>query len=346
MQDNTAWRVGVYWDELAARPDQLRRVAEATGAEPVICQEGTAPPDVEVLVGGDLPDTVPRETPHLRLVQLSSAGANQLENHPLWRGDVPIATASGVHGVQIPEHVLMLLLALRRHLPRYIAAQRAHVWRHDAVEDDGASIAPGELYGLTLGLVGYGHIGRGVAHLARAFGLRVLATSHSATEERPLDIPGVRPFEDPPAVPAPSLEPDLTLPLARLDDLLAASDAVVICAPLTPETEGLFDEARLGRMKPGALLVNIARGKIVVEDALARALTTGRLGGAGLDVTAEEPLAPDSSLWDLPNVIVTPHISGHSDRYVERAVNILLANIDRLRRGEPPVTAVDRDRGY
>jgi len=99
-------------------------------------------------------------------------------------------------------------------------------------------------------------------------------------------------------------------------------------------------------MKPGALLVNIARGKIVVEDALIQALSAGRLGGAGLDVTAEEPLPSDSPLWEMPNVIVTPHVSGISDRYVERAVNILLANIDCLRRGEPPVTAVDRDRGY
>jgi len=346
MQENLPWRMGVYWDELAARPDQLRRIAEATGAEPIIREPGEAAPDVEALVGGDLPDTVPAETPRLRLVQLSSAGSEGLRDHPLWRSDIPIATASGVHGVQIPEHVFMLLLALRRHLPRYLQAQRAHAWRHDAVGDDGASVSPGELYGLTLGLVGYGHVGRGVAHLARAFGMRVLATSHSATQERPLDIPGVRSFEDPPAVPAPALEPDLMLPLARLDLLLALSDAVVVCAPLTKETEGLLDEERLGRMKPGALLVNIARGKIVVEDALARALSTGRLGGAGLDVTAEEPLAPDSPLWELPNVIVTPHISGRSDRYVERAVNILLANIDCLRRGEPPVTAVDRDRGY
>jgi len=346
MQENKPWSVGVYAEELAARPDQLRRIAEATGTEPVIWREGEPAPDVEVLVCGKVPDSVPRETPRLRLLQLVSAGSERLHDHPVWRSDVTIATASGVHGVQIAEHVFMLLLALRRHLPQYIAAQRRHLWRHDAVADGGVSIAPGELYGLTLGLIGYGHIGRGVAHLARAFGMRVLATSYSAHASRPLDIPGVAPFADPPAVPAPSLEPDLTIPLAELDDLLAASDAVVVCAPLTPETEGLLDAARLGRMKHGALLVNIARGKILVEDALARALATGQLGGAGLDVTAEEPLAPDSPLWELPNVIVTPHISGGSERYAERAVNILLANIDCLRRGEPPVTAVDRDRGY
>jgi len=346
MQDNSPLRVGVSAEELVGRPAQLRRIAEATGAEPVIWREGEPAPDIEALVCGKVPDGVPRETPRLRLLQLVSAGSEQLRDHPVWHSDVPIATASGVHGVQIAEHVFMLLLALRRHLPHYSAAQRLHLWRHDAVGDGGVSIAPGELYGLTLGLIGYGHIGRGVAHLARAFGMRVLATSYLAHESRTLDIPGVAPFADPPAVPAPSLEPDLMVPLARLDDLLAVADAVVVCAPLTAETEGLLDATRLARMKRGALLVNIARGKILVEDALARALATGQLGGAGLDVTAEEPLAPDSPLWEAPNVIVTPHISGNSERYAERVVNILLANIDCLRRGEPPVTAVERERGY
>jgi len=346
MQEDNAWRVGVYWDELVGRRDQLRRIAEATGVEPVIWREGEPAPDVEALIASTTPDSVPRDTPHLRLLQLPSAGSEQMRDHPVWRSGIVIATASGVHGVQIPEHVFMLLLALRRHLPQYLNAQRRRLWWHDARADDGVSIAPGELYGLTLGLIGYGHIGRGVAHLARAFGMRVLATSYSVQEDRPLAIPGVAPFTDPPAVPISALEPARMLPMARLDDLLVASDAVVICAPLTAETEGLLDAARLARMKPGALLVNIARGKIVEEDALIQALSTGRLGGAGLDVTAEEPLPSDSPLWEMPNVIVTPHVSGISDRYVERAVNILLANIDCLRRGEPPVTAVDRDRGY
>src|SRR5579875_2153494 len=160
--------------------------------------------------------------------------------------------------------------------------------------------------------------------------MRVLATSPSVGEVSPLSIEGTAPFVDLPAVPPPSLEGDSRLPLARLDDLFAASDAVVICAPLTPETGGLIDEERFNQIKRGALLVNIARGKIVVEEALVRALLDGRLGGAGLDVTAEEPLPPDSPLWEMPNVIITPHISGLSARYVERTVNILLANIASL----------------
>ncbi len=347
MDESVPLRVGVCWDELAARPDELRRVAEASGAEPVMWEKGApAPADIDVLLAASVPDAVPRETPRLRLLQLVSAGAEQLETHPVWRSDVQIATASGVHGVQIAEHVLMLLLALRRHLPQYMAAQRRRLWRHDAVGDEGVSIAPEELYGLTLGLIGYGHIGRGVAHLARAFGMRVLATSASRDAVAPLTIEGASPFADPPAVPAPTLAPDEFVPLARLDDILVQADALVICAPLTRQTEGLIDARALSRLKECALLVNIARGKIVVEDALVRALLDGHLAGAGLDVTAEEPLAADSPLWEMPNVIITPHVSGATPRYAERTVNILLANLDRLRRGEPPLNLVDRARGY
>ena len=202
------------------------------------------------------------------------------------------------------------------------------------------------MYGLTLGLIGYGHIGRGVAHLARAFGMRVLATSTSVRERTPLSIPGVGPFSDPPAIAVPHLLPDERIPQTWLDDLLDTSDVVVICAPLTPQTRGMIDAAALARMKRGTYLINIARGKIVEEAALVQALREGHLAGAGLDVTAEEPLPAESPLWDLPNVIITPHVSGKSDQYVERAVNILLANLERLRRGEPPLNLVDRTQGY
>ncbi len=341
-----ALRVGVYWPGLAGQADQLERIAAAAGTAPVVWNEGAPPPDVEALVGGGAPETVPEGTPRLRLFQSVSAGADWLVDHPLWRSEVILCTASGVHGVQIPEHVMLLLLALRRHLPEYLSAQRRHIWRHDAVGDGGVSIAPRELYGQTLGLVGYGHIGRGVAHLARAFGMRVLAVTPSAKEETPLDLTATAPFVDPPALPRPELGPDLMLPLADLPRLLAASDAVVVCVPLTPQTKGLIDATALGQMKPGALLVNIARGSIIDEDALLRALRDGRLAGAGLDVTTEEPLPASSPLWEMPQVIITPHVSGQSEHYAERAVNILLANLDRLRRGEQLLNVVDRARGY
>jgi phosphoglycerate dehydrogenase-like enzyme len=338
-EDGRLIRVGVCWDDLAASPEQLGRIAAASRADPIIWDGEGPAPDVEVLIADNVPDVIPREVPHLRLLQLISAGVDQLREHPVWRSDVAIATAAGVHGVQIAEHVLMLLLALRRHLPSYLEAQRCHEWTHDRP-------AEGELYGLTLGLIGYGHIGRGVAHLARAFGMRVLATSASVHEAAPLVIPGASPFVDPPAVPLPGQVPDQLLPLTRLDDLLAQSDALVICAALTPQTTGMIDANALAHMKHGSYLVNIARGKIVEEAALVQALRDGRLAGAGLDVTEDEPLPSDHPLWELPNVIITPHISGKTSHYVERTVNVLLANLDRLRRGEAPLTAVDRRRSY
>jgi len=347
----TRLRVGVYWTDLATRPDQLKRIEEATGAPPVVWPEDAAAPpggigEVEVLFGGRVPDDLLTIVPHLRFFQSPSAGVEWLTTHPLWKSDVILATASGVHGVQIAEHTLMLLLALNRSLPAYVAAQRRHRWLHDAVSDAGRDIAPRELYGLTLLLVGYGHIGRGVAHLAKAFGMRVVAVAPSFKEGAVLRVAGVTAFVDEPATPMQHLEPDRMEPLDRLHALLGEADAVVVCAPLTPETEHMIDSTALEKMKNGVLLVNIARGKIIDEDALIKAVRAGRLGGVGLDVTAEEPLPSDSPLWEMPNVIITPHVSGSSAHYVERAVNVFLANLDRLRRDEPLPTAVDRTRGY
>lgn len=342
---NDSMRVGVLWGELARRPDQLERIAQATGTPPVVGRP-EAVPDVEVLVTGGVPDSVPAATPRLRLLQLTSAGVERLHDHPVWRSSIPIATASGVHGVQIAEHVLLLLLALRRRLPGYLTDQRAHRWGHDDARAAGLDSGAVELSGLTLGLIGYGHIGRGVAHLARAFGMRVLATSATAGEDTPLVIPNAAPYVDLPAVPAPTLEPDLLLPRSQLDTVLATADVLVICTALTAQTTHLLDAEALSKMKHGAYLINIARGRIVDEAALIEALRAGHLGGAGLDVTAEEPLPADSPLWDLPTVILTPHVSGRSEHYVERLVNLLLANLDCLRRGVPPLNAVDRQRGY
>jgi phosphoglycerate dehydrogenase-like enzyme len=333
-------RVGILWDALAQRHDLVRRIAETSGAEPIVW-DGTSPaPNVDALISDNTPPSVvPAETPRLRLLQLGFAGVDNLRQHPIWQSEVVVASATGVHGVQIPEHVMLLLLALRRDLPRFIDAQQRHAW-----ED--AWGAPGELRGLTLGLIGFGHIGKGIAHLARAFGMRVLATSLSTRMPEPLSIPGVSPFVDLPAVPPMDQPPDELWPLARLHELLAASDALVICAPLTPATRGMIDAECFRHVKPTAQLINIARGKIVDEQALIQALREGRLAGAGLDVTDEEPLPADSPLWDLPNVIITPHISGNSAQYLDRAVNIFLANLECLRRGERPITAVDRERGY
>jgi phosphoglycerate dehydrogenase-like enzyme len=136
------------------------------------------------------------------------------------------------------------------------------------------------------------------------------------------------------------------LPPSKTRRVLAESDVVIVVLPLTPETEGLLDAEAIAAMKPGAHLVNIARGGIVDEVALAEALREGRLGGAALDVFEQEPLPPTSPLWDTPNLLVTPHVAGLSHDYLARLGEIFFENIRRLERGEPIVNPVDRDRGY
>jgi phosphoglycerate dehydrogenase-like enzyme len=332
--------VAVYWDDLARRPEQLARIARESGTEPLIWDGADPAPDVEVLLAVDVPAIIPRQTPRLRLLQYASAGVEWLVDQPIWHSDVPLATAAGAGAVPMSEHVFMLLLSLMRGARRHAEAQHRHEWNDQPPYAD-------ELYGRTIGLIGYGHVGHAVAHLARAFGMRALATSATVRERAPLAVPGVAPLVDPPANPAAERLPDERLPLAQLDELIAASDILVVCAALTPHSRGLVDARALARLKPGAYLINVSRGRIVDEAAMVEALRDGRLAGAGLDVTIEEPLSADSPLWDLPTVILTPHVStGALDRYVGRVVSILLANLGCVHRGEPPLTAVDRRRGY
>ena len=180
----------------------------------------------------------------------------------------------------------------------------------------------------TIGIIGLGRIGRRVAHLASAFGMRVLATSRSA---RSGDVD--------PAV-------HQLYPLQQLHELLQQCDYVVLAVPLTSETESLIGEAELRAMRPHAYLVNIARGRIIDEQALVRALREGWIGGAGLDVAAEEPLPADSPLYSMPNVILTPHISGVSVHYEQRLAALFADNLQRYRSGQALLNLYDSARGY
>ncbi len=261
--------------------------------------------------------------PRLRWLQLTSAGADRLAENPVFGSGVTITTASGIHGIPIGEYVLGAMLALAKGFPRAMTAQRERAWRQ---------YLPDELHGRTVGIVGLGAIGREVARLAKAFGMRVLACRRSCSypQERLAEVPGV----------------DLLLPVSELRRLLAEADYVVLAVPLTPETRGLIGREELAAMKTGACLVNVARGPVVDEDALLEALRSGHLGGAVLDVFREEPLPSESGLWDLPNVILTPHIAGGTPRYVERAVDLFCDNLRRYVAGQPLRNVVDPRRGY
>ena len=219
-----------------------------------------------------------------------------------------LTNAAGIHAVPLAEHVLLSLLYFWKDVPARRRDQRAHVWERYAGR---------ELRGATVLVVGMGAVGQEVARTCRANGLRVIGVRR-------------RPVADPASVHADAVvHPD------RLLEVLPKADAVVLIAPHTPETEGMIDAAALAAMKPGAVLINIARGQLVDESALAAALASGHLGGAALDVAAVEPLPTESPLWDLPNVFITAHSASTVDTENERLTDLFCDNLRRFLDGAP-----------
>ncbi len=275
-----------------------------------------ASPEAEVLVGWRVPEALVRRATRLRWFHSLAAGVDQML--ALLDPAIRVTTSSGIHAIPMSEHVFGLMLMWSRRIHVAHRNQIGRAW-------DRAAAAGDELHGKTLGVLGLGEIGREVARRAGAFGMRVIGTRRTA--EAVLGVEDVHGPEGTAAV-------------------LAAGDVVVIALPLTRETRGLVGEAALRAMKPGALLVNVGRGEIVDEAALSRALREGWIAGAGLDVYAREPLPADSPLWDLPNVIMTPHVAGDSPRYLDRAAPLLAENVRRYLADEPLRNLVDRARGY
>jgi phosphoglycerate dehydrogenase-like enzyme len=257
----------------------------------------------------------------------------------LGRG-IPLTNSRGVHAIPIAEHVVGMLAALARGFRAAVIEQTTTGMRRERWW--GESEVPEELHGKTLGLYGYGAIGREVARRAGAFGMRVVALRRRA--ERP-------PSWDPEllrAIGLPEEEPrvDRVLGPEDRDRLLEESDALVVTAALTPETEGSLDARAFARMKRGSWLVNVARGKIVREADLVEALRSGHLGGAALDVFETEPLPPESPLYTLERVLLTPHVSGLSRGFWPREMALFRANLARYREGRPLLNLVDTARGY
>ena len=260
--------------------------------------------------------------PRLRWVQSPAVGVGSLMFPELLASDVVLTGARGIRARSIAEHVLGVTLALARLLPATLRAQTAHHWAQEDLEAGART-----LQGARMGIVGLGAIGLEVVKIAAPFGFRIIAIRRHAGEPAPDGVEAVWP-------------PD------RLPDLLAQSDVVVLAAPHTPETKRLIGRAQIARMKPGALLVNVARGKLVDDEAVISALRDGRLGGAALDVFSQEPLDPASPYWDLPNVIITPHTAGAMRDYWTPLVALFAGNLRRFERGEPLVNVVDKSAGY
>jgi phosphoglycerate dehydrogenase-like enzyme len=280
--------------------------------------------ETEVLLTNPIvPDDIVERAPALKWLQLTSAGVDRLLDAPVVNSHVTVTTASGIHATPISEYVIGAMLAFAKGFPKAFRAQQQRAWQ---------GYWPEELEDKTVGVLGVGAIGARVVKLAKALDMRVLALRRSAERRMTGDEAG--------------MDVDEMLPPSDLPYLLAESDYVVVALPLTADSRGLIGEEQLRGMKPNAVIVNIGRGAIIDEVALVRALKEGRIAGAALDVFTQEPLSPESELWGLENVIVTPHISGGTPRYMERAVGLFCENLRRYLADEGLRNVVDTARGY
>lgn len=260
-----------------------------------------------------------RAMPNLHWCQQTGAGANWLLDEPEFaESDLILTNASGVHAIPIAEHILALVFALSRGIHKNVRSQVKKEW------DRRAPIQ--ELDGATLGLVGVGKIGRKTAEKAMGLNMKVLGLRRNPGRK----VPGIDTMYGP----------------GDLLEMLPGCDWVVVTAAMTAETDGLIGEPELSAMKNSAHIINIARGSIIQEGALIKALQEGWIAGAGLDVFEKEPLPESSPLWDMENVIVTPHYAGATPFYVDRLLDIFTENLERYQAGEPLVNVVDKKLGY
>jgi phosphoglycerate dehydrogenase-like enzyme len=305
--------------------EELALIYEASGEADILFAETPDAasehwPQAEVALG-----TLDRETflraKNLRWLHSVAAGADMLMFPEMVASDVLLTGEKGLVGEHLGDHAFALLLALTRQLKRAILEAPA-TWPLRPV----LRKVMLELSASTLGVVGLGGTGRAVAKRARAFGMECIA----------VDLEKVEP------------SPDVSelWGMDRFHDLLARSDVVMVCCPLTPLTRGMFDDAAFSAMKQNAYIVNVTRGPIIDRDAIANALKAGKIAGAGLDVTPIEPLPEDDELWTLPNVVITPHTAGASQFRAHRNVLRFVENLKHYRRGEPLEGLIDKAKGF
>ncbi|MDR7549486.1 MAG: D-2-hydroxyacid dehydrogenase [Armatimonadota bacterium] len=300
--------------EMIRAVDPRVRVIAAANAE----RAAAAAPEADVIVAWQIPDVVLDRARRLRWIHATAAGVDGLLVPAVRKGRVMLTSSVGIHTTWLPEHVMALILAFSRRLHVALRNQMAHRWDRSAAMGE-------EIRGRVLGVLGVGAIGRALAERAAAFGMRVIGTKRT---------PG----------PVPHVE--RVLPPEGTDEVLREADFLVILLPLTPQTRGLIDARALRLMKRTAVLINVGRGPVVREADLIAALRDGTIAGAGLDVFEREPLPSDSPLYDMENVIITPHVSGASRTYFDRAIPLFCENLRRFLDGAPLLNVVDPVRGY
>ena len=264
-------------------------------------------------------------TRKLRWIHAPTAAVHQFLFPEFVNSDIVLTNSREVHGPVVAEHVIALIFALARKIPQAVLLQQKREWGQEQIWTHGAH--PQEIAGATLGLIGVGSIGRRVAQLASAVGMRVVAVREQVSMGKPVGV-------------------DEVLPIAALDQLLQQSDYVVVAAPLTSATRGLLNAERFAAMKPSAYLINVGRGAQVDEFALADALRARRIAGAALDVFESEPLPPDSPLWSLDNILITPHTAGLTGKLWHRHYELFSRNLRRYLAHEPLEYIVDKAKGY
>ncbi len=272
-------------------------------------------PDSNIIWGSRfVPELLP-QCKQLAFIQVSSAGVDRLISPELLAHPAQLINARGIHGTTIAEHVFMLMLALARQLPDLHNAQAKREWTR---------VSPVLLSGKTMVIVGYGSIGRAIAKRAKAFHMRIIGLKRRVTTDEWADE---------------------IWTTSRLNEAIALADYLVLATPLTEETHHLIGDEQLTLMKDTATLINIARGPVVDEQALIAALKRDTIK-AGLDVFEQEPLPADSELWNMPNVLVTPHNAGDMPNYDDQVMSIFLENLRRYKKGEQLINLVDKQLGY
>lgn len=253
----------------------------------------------------------------LKWIQSSAAGMDHCLTPEVIASNIPVTSASGLFADQVAEQTMALLLGLVRSLPVFFRATLARDFTRRPTRD---------LTGMTVGIVGLGGNGRRIAETLKPFRVRIVATD-LFPDDRPDTV-------------------DELWPADELHELLKVSDVVILCVPLNSQTRGMIGEKELSIMKNDSFLINVARGPVVVEEALCRALANRDIAGAGLDVTEIEPLPPESPLWELPSVIITPHVGAQSHRRVDSSTTLFCENLKRFENGEPLLNLVDKSLGF
>ncbi len=303
--------LAVPWEEIAAR--RAGRTADGTRATPEVA---VALADAEALLAFAPPLDSAALAPALRWVETPATGFDQLNGTGLLeRHTTAVTTVGGLFAPWVAEHVFALLFGLWRKLDVMIEAQRRSAWA-------GRGIELRELRGATMAIIGLGNIGRATARAAQAFGMRVIGTRRNHDEA----VPHV----------------DRVYPRRALHEMLGEADVVVLAVAGTPDTVRLIGAAELAAMKRDATLINVSRGIVVDEVALAAALRDGTIAAAGLDVFVEEPPPPDNPLWQAPNLLITPHIAVNVGSKMARCIEHFADNLARFRRGEPLADRVTR----